>query len=245
MSTTSPAPPTVVLVHGAFAESSSWNGIIAPLRQAGHTVIAVANPLRSAAEDAAAVRAVVDGVEGPVVLVGHSLGGAAISGGGADHPRVKALVYVAGYAFEVGESGVGMGEQFPGGTLGETLVEFPLANGQTDVVIAQDRYHQQFCADLPAEEAAEMAVTQRPCTAADLADGSVGAAWKTIPSWFLFGDQDKNIPVTLHRFLAERAGARRTEEIAGASHVVGMSHPDALVAMIREAVEATQPVAAA
>ncbi len=242
--TSDPALPTVVLVHGAFAESSSWNAVIRPLLDAGYDVRTVANPLRSSAEDAAAVRTVVDGLEGPVVLVGHSIGGAAISGGAQDHPRVVALVYVAGYAFDEGESGVGMGGRFPGGTLGETLVPFPLPGGGEDVIIDPARYHQQFCQDLSAEEAGLMAVTQRPITASGLADPTVGSAWKTIPSWFLFGDQDRNIPVEAHRFMAERAGARRTEEIAGASHVVGQSHSDALVAMIQEAVAATQAVAA-
>ena len=230
--------PTIVLVHGAFAESSSWNGIIEPLQRAGHTVIAVANPLRSVPSDAQYVTDVVRGIDGPIVLVGHSYGGSVITDVAADAGEIVGLVYLSGFASEVGETPGELAGRFPGGTLGPTLKSVEQTDGGPDLYIAQDRYHAQFCADLPELEARQMAVTQRPILAAAFDDPTVAPLWKSVPSWFMYGELDRNIPVEAHRFMAERAKSRRTVEIAGASHVAGMTHPDELIELILQAATA-------
>lgn len=234
------AKQTIVLVHGAYAESASWNSVIRPLVSSGHRLIAWSNPLRSIAGDAAALTDLVRSIEGPVLLVGHSYGGAVMTNVAPDAGDVVGLVFVSGFALEAGESAADASALVPGGTLGETLVRVPLADGGVDTYIAQDRYHRQFCADLPAEEAMLMSVTQRPVTEAALNDPSGDRPlWRTVPSWFLFGELDHNIPVGAHRLMAERAEARRTVEIPGASHVVGMSHHAEATRVVLEAAEAT------
>ena len=232
---------TLVLVHGAYAESSSWEGVVDPLLDAGHRVIAWAVPLRGIASDAAELTSLVRSLDGPVVLVGHSYGGALISAVPQDAGDVVALVYVAAYALLPGESCGDASAFVPGGTLAETLERVPLAAG-SDTYIAQDRYHEQFAADLPPEQTRRMAVTQRPILEAALTEPFSGRAlWQSVPSWFIFGELDRNIPVGSHRFMAERAGSRRTLEVAGASHVVGMSYPTETADLILEAVGATVP----
>jgi pimeloyl-ACP methyl ester carboxylesterase len=154
--------PTIVLVHGAFAESASWNGVIRELQHSGYPVIALANPLRGIASDAAYTQELLKTIEGPIVLVGHSYGGAIINSAAVGNPNVRALVFVAAFAPEKGEALGELNGHFPGSTLTETLLTVPLANSSNDVYIQQDKYHQQFAADVPAEEAAQMAVTQRP-----------------------------------------------------------------------------------
>jgi pimeloyl-ACP methyl ester carboxylesterase len=228
--------PTVVLVHGAYAESSSWNGILPPLLAAGHRVVAFATPLRSVASDAALLSALVRSMEGPVVLVGHSYGGAVVTNVDAGAGDVVGLVYVAGFALDPGESCGDASALTPGSTLGDTLVSVPLPDGGIDTYIDQGKYHQQFAADLPPEQAASMAVTQRPVTQGALFEPSGPASlWRTVPSWFVFGELDHNIPAGAHRIMAKRAGARRSVEIAGASHVVGISHPGETGALVLEA----------
>ena len=227
---------TVILVHGAFAESSSWNDVAEKLLSEGCNVIAYANPLRSIADDAAGLTGLVGSVEGRVVLVGHSYGGAVITNVSAEAGDIVGLVYVAGFALEAGESPAEASGLAPGGTLGETLMRVPLPDGTVDLYISPSRFHQQFCADLPVREAQLLAATQRPVTEAALGEGSGGApSWKAIPSWFVFGDQDLNIPAAAHRIMAKRANSRRTVEIAGASHVVGMSHSSETADLILEA----------
>jgi pimeloyl-ACP methyl ester carboxylesterase len=226
---------TIVLVHGAFAESSSWDGVVDPLVGDGHTVIAAANPLRGLASDAAAVSDLVRTVDGPVVLVGHSYGGMVISNVAADAGEIVGLVFACGFAPEPGESAFSLSGKFPGSTLGDTLQPTPRADGTTDLTIAQDRFHEQFCADVPAPQAARMAVTQRPITLEALQEPSGEPLWKSIPSWFLIGEEDHNIPAELQRFMAERAGARRTIEVPGASHAISVSQPEATARLILEA----------
>ena len=228
--------PTVVLVHGAFAESSSWNPVIAKLLAKGYPVVAVANPLRGVKSDASYVASMLDAISGPVILVGHSYGGNVISVAATGKSNVKALVYVSGLAPDLGESASALVGKFPGSTLGPTLAPpVTLADGSKDLYILQDKFHAQFAADMPAREAKLMASTQRPIVAAALDEPAGAPAWKTIPSWFLYGSLDKNIPPAVHAFLAKSAGAKETVEVKGASHVVMMSHPDALLKLIDDA----------
>ena len=224
-----------MLVHGAFADAASWNGVIEPLRRHGHPVIAVANPLRGVAHDAAELRAVLDAVDGDLILVGHSYGGMLITNAAAGNDRVKALVFVGGFAPDAGESAADLAGRYEGGTLGETLAAVELPGGGADLYIRQDRYHAQFAADSPEGVAAMMAITQRPIAEAALSEPSGEPAWKTIPSWFLFGTADRNIPAAAQRFMAERAGARRVVELAGGSHTVAIPEAGALVDLVREA----------
>lgn len=163
---------TVVLVHGAFAESASWNGVIERLG-AAYNVVAAANPLRSVAGDAAYLRDVVRGVGGPVLLVGHSYAGMVITEAAADDPMVRALVYVNAFAPETGESALALSGKFPGSTLADTLVSYPVATGGNEVAIAQNAYHKQFVQDVSGNVAALMARTQRPVT-----EQALGEAWR-------------------------------------------------------------------
>lgn len=236
--------PTIVLVHGAFAESASWDGVVDPLRAAGHHVVAAANPLRGLATDAQSVSDLVRTIEGPVVLVAHSYGGSVISNVDADAGEIAGLVYVNGFAPDSGESCFQLAGMFPGSTLGETTVQpVPRSDGTTDLYVAADAFHDIFCADVSAPKAALMAATQRPATQEALVEPSgERPLWKPVPSWFLIGEEDRIIPAALQRYMAERAGAQRTVAIAGASHAAPVSRPDATVQLVLEA--ARQPAVA-
>ncbi|PZF84682.1 alpha/beta fold hydrolase [Jiangella anatolica] len=231
---------TVVLVHGAFAESASWAGVVESLQERGLDVVAAANPLRSLHGDATYVRDVIDGVNGPVVLVGHSYGGMVITEAAAGHRAVSALVYVCAFAPDHGENAFGLSTKFPGSTLGEAIAGHPVSTGGNELTIRPDVFHHQFAADVSPAQAAIMSATQRPVTELALTTGlpTDMPAWRTIPSWFVFSDQDLNIPVALHRYMAERAGAKTIREMAGASHALSVSQPDAVAATILEAVDA-------
>lgn len=237
--------PTVVLVHGAFADSSSWNGVILALQAQGYPVVAAANPLRSVSGDAEYVASVLAGITGPIVLVGHSYGGIVISSAAVGNDNVRALVFVAAFAPEAGESAIDLSGQFPGSTLGPALSPFPSPDGQTDLFIRPEVFQSQFAADVPEEETVLMAATQRPVTEAALSEGAGGPAWKTIPSWFVYGELDRNIPVAAEVFMAERAGAKVAIEVPGASHVVMISQPQAVADVILAAIESVAPAAAA
>jgi pimeloyl-ACP methyl ester carboxylesterase len=229
--------PTIVLVHGAFAESSSWDRVIDPLVARGHRVIAAANPLRSLSGDAAAVSDLVRSIEGPVVLAAHSYGGAVISNVDPDAGEIVGLVYVNGFAPDAGENCFQLAAMFPGSMLGETTVQpVPRSDGTTDFYVASEPFHDIFCQDVPASRAALMATTQRPATQEALTEPSgESPLWKHVPSWFLIGEDDHIIPAALQRYMAERARARRTVEIPSASHVALVAHPDATAHMILEA----------
>ncbi|WP_212630055.1 alpha/beta hydrolase [Pseudomonas sp. KB-10] len=228
--------PTVVLVHGAFADASSWNGVVNVLEQDGYKVIAAANPLRGVKSDGAAVAALLASVKTPVVLVGHSYGGNVISNAAYGQANVKALVYVSAFAPGTGETVAQLAGKFPGSTLGPTLADpVVLADGGKDLYIQQDKFHDQFAADLSDEQATLMAATQRPVTEAALNEKATTPAWKSIPSWHIYGDADKNIPPQAMAFMAERAHARAVEVIQGASHVVMVSHPESVARMIEKA----------
>ena len=232
--------PTVILVHGAFAESASWNGVTSRLIDQGYPVVAAANPLRGVANDAGYVSDIIEHTAGPIVLVGHSYGGSVITNAVKGSSKVKALVYVAAFAPAVGESAAALAGQFPGSTLGPTLAE-PVQLGELVLLDIQVlvAVAEQFAADVAPAEAALMAATQRPVTAAALNEGSQQSAWDYVPSWFVYGTSDKNIPEAALKFMAERAGSRKTLTIPGASHVVMTSHPDEVAALIGEAAEAT------
>jgi pimeloyl-ACP methyl ester carboxylesterase len=232
--------PTVVLVHGAFAESSSWDGVIERLQAQSLDVVALANPLRSLSGDAAYVRDVIAGLGKPVVLVGHSYAGMVITQAAADNDSVVGLVYVCAFAPDHGESAFALSMRFPGSTLGEALVAYPVTTGGNEFAIRQDRYHQQFAADLPETQAAVMAAIQRPATEAALSEGLVTdrPAGQDIPSWFAIGAEDRNIPAALQRFEADRAGARGVREVAGGSHALAVSDPQTVTETILAAVDA-------
>lgn len=233
--------PTIVLVHGAFAESSSWNGVLTQLIPKGYPTVAVANPLRGVKSDADYVASVLQGIEGSIVLVGHSYGGAVITNAVKDNENVKALVYVAAFAPDTGETAVELSGRYPGSTLGPTLAPpVDLPDGGKDLYIQQDKFHAQFAADVPVNDAQLMASTQRPITEAALNEASGVPAWKAVPSWFIYGDRDLNIPAAALSFMAERANSNETVVVSGASHVVMVSHPDAVPAIIEHAAMSPQ-----
>lgn len=232
--------PTIVLVHGAFAESSSWNAVIADLNKDGYTAIAAANPLRSVSGDAAAVSAVIRSIPGPIVLVGHSYGGPVITEAANGNPNVKALVYVAGFAPDTGESSLTLSGKFPGSTLGEALLPVARPDGEQDLYIQSQKFHEQFAADVSTAQANLMAATQRPVAKAALAEPSGVASWKTIPSYAIYGSADRNIPPAVMKFMAERAHAVKTVVIKGASHALMVSHPREVTALIEDAASAKE-----
>ncbi|WP_030654560.1 MULTISPECIES: alpha/beta fold hydrolase [Streptomyces] len=233
--------PTIVLVHGAFADSSSWNGVVERLQSHGYPVVAASNPLRGLAGDSEYVRQLVASIDGPVVLAGHSYGGSVISNAAGGLDNVKALVFVAAFLPDEGESAVTLSGKFPGSTLGEALhpvpVTVPDGSQVTDLYIEKSKFHQQFAADVPEETAAVMAATQRPVADAALAEGASAPAWKSVPSWVLVATEDRNIPAEAQVFMAERAKA--TVVSVSASHAVGVSRPGDVARLINEAAQAT------
>ncbi|MFF5344050.1 alpha/beta fold hydrolase [Streptomyces althioticus] len=234
--------PTVVLVHGAFADSTSWNGVISKLRHDGYPVVAVANPLRSLSGDSAYLKDVLASIDGPVVLAGHSYGGSVISSAATGNKNVKALVYLAAFLPEKGESAVDLSGKFPGSTLGDALSPVPFTSPDgsqgTDLYIRTDKFRHQFAADVPRNETDLMAVTQRPVTNAALVEGAAEPAWKTIPSWVLVATQDLNIPPQAQNFMAKRAHAH-TSSIR-ASHAVSVSQPEKVTEVIEDAAASTR-----
>jgi pimeloyl-ACP methyl ester carboxylesterase len=171
-----------------------------------------------------------------VILVGHSYAGIVMTEAAGDTPNVKSLVYVAGYAPDVGESAASISRQFPEGTLGPAIAP-PVTNadGSKDLYIDQSKFWSQFAADVPQADALKMAASQRPIAEAALAESVTAAAWKTKPSWFIYGARDKNIPRSALAFMAKRAAAKESVEVPGASHVVMISHPQKVLAMIKRA----------
>jgi pimeloyl-ACP methyl ester carboxylesterase len=219
--------PTIVLEHGAFDDASSWNGVIQRLQKDGYPVVAPADPLR--------------GVASNVFLVGHSYAGELISQAGANDPKVKGLVYAAALVPDVGETANQLIGQFPGSTLSSAVepVPYTLPDGTkgTDLYVQADKYHHQFAADVPANQAALMEATQRPIDAAALDEKTTAAAWKTLPSWDIITKQDVNIPVAAQEFMAKRAHAHITE--VNSAHAVPVSHPGVVTNVIEQAARAT------
>ena len=240
------APLTVVLVHGAFADSSSWNGVIERLQAAGIQVAAPANPLRGIAHDSAYTASFLKQIPGPVLLVGHSYGGAVISNAATDVENVVGLVFVAAFATDDGER---LGEVTPDSrdsVLMSALapLQYPTGNGQdTAVEFAIDpaKFHDAFAADLPAEQTAVMAATQRPVAETAFSEASGPPAWKSRPSWAVVATGDKAAGTDLVRSMAERAGATITE-VEG-SHVIMISEPEAVADVIQTAAATVDRVA--
>jgi pimeloyl-ACP methyl ester carboxylesterase len=227
--------PTLILEHGAFAGSESWGKVTQILQHDGYTVISAANPLRGVASDAEQLGALVDSLQGNVVLVGHSYGGMLISNAAVGRTKVKGLVYVGAFTPDIGESVVDLASRFPGSTLGSTLEPVKLLDGGKDLYIAPSKYHKQFCADLSGSEAAIMATYQRPIKESAILEKSAGAAWKTIPSWHIYGLADKNIPAAALNWMAKRANARKIVGLEGVSHVPQLSHATDVARIIEEA----------
>jgi pimeloyl-ACP methyl ester carboxylesterase len=232
--------PTIVLVHGAFAESSSWNGVVERLHSAGLPVLAIANPLRGLAQDAEYLRSIIDHIDGPVVIAGHSYGGSVMSEATEGATNVRALVYVASFILEPGESTGELAGKFPGAELGSALTPAPYVAGSNsgdDLYIEQDKFRAVFAADVPEATAALMAATQRPIASAALADTATKAGWKNIPSWSMITLSDLAIPADSMRFMSERAKSQTVE--IEASHAVTVSEPASVAEFILDAVRET------
>ncbi|MEW2491227.1 alpha/beta hydrolase [Streptomyces sp. NPDC048411] len=233
--------PTVVLVHGAFVDGSTWNGVIERLQRDGYPVVAAANPLRGLANDADALRSLLGSIDGPIVLASHSYGGSVISEAAAGNPQVRALVYIAAFALEKGESVTELNSRFPGADLGSALnpVPFALPGGGTgiDLYIKPDKFHDVFAADVPTSLTNLAAAAQRPVAASVFDDEPSEAAWTTIPSWDLITTEDKAITPEAQRFMAERAHAHTVE--VKASHAVTASQPDVVTRLIEQAARST------
>lgn len=231
--------PTIVLVHGAFADSSGWQAVATRLTAAGFPVLAFSNPLRGPTADAEYLRQFLDTIEGPVVLVGHSYGGAVITNAATGDPDVQSLVYVAAYAPDEGES-VAAANALGGGhtdVIDHLVVRpFPGASeGDGDAYIDPAWFRRLFCQDLPRDTARFMGASQRPGALAALVTPSGPPAWEDIPSWYVVASQDRIIPPEAERAMAERAGATTVE--IDSSHVVMMSHPVAVTRVIRKAAQ--------
>ncbi|WP_458248029.1 alpha/beta fold hydrolase [Streptomyces sp. MAI_2237] len=233
--------PTVLLVHGAFADAGSWSGVVAELQNHGIPVIAPPNPLRGLASDAAYIASVAAQIEGPVVLVGHSYGGAIITVAGTVE-NVVGLVYIAAYVPEEGESLGELQGRFPLSPLVSNLKQwtYPVEGGEAavEVTIQAEAFPGIFAADVPAPDTKVLAVSQRPLATSVFDEPAAAAAWQTKPSWALVAGADEAINPEVERFGAKRAGAT-TVELEGASHAVAVSRPKEVADLIRDAVRAT------
>lgn len=226
-----------MLVHGAFVDASSWNPVVGRLLAEGYRVIAAANPLRGLPTDSAYIASVLRSVEGPIVLVGQSYGGAVITEAAAGNHNVKALVYVSAFMPDKGEALGELGAKFPGSELNPALVQMPVKNADgstgTDLYVAPDKFRAVAAADLPQAATSVAAASQRPISATAFTDKVTAAAWRTIPSWAVVATNDKAIAPDLERFQAKRAGSHTVE--VNSSHSVMISHPDAVTNVIRDA----------
>lgn len=226
--------PTIVLVHGAFADASGWSEIIERLQERGYRVVAVQNPLTSLANDVATTKRAIDALPGTAIVVGHSYGGAVISGAAAGSEKVKALVYIAAFAPDANEAIGAVGAQFPAPALATSIV--PDASGFLFIDVA--KFRAVFAADLPVQQTRVMAATQKPLFGQIFGQANAAAAWHTIPSWYLVAQQDQAINPDAERFYAKRMGAK-TQEVAS-SHVPFLSRPEAVVKVILDAAASTE-----
>jgi pimeloyl-ACP methyl ester carboxylesterase len=234
--------PTIVLVQGNWANASSWSGEVAPLQSDGFVVRAIDNPLRGLTSDAADVADFLQTISGPIVLVGHSYGGAVITNAAAGNPNVKALAYVDAFAPDVGETvgqllGKTSAMQAAPNTLFDVVSHPGAPAGDTDLYLKEQVFLQAFAQDLPTTTAQALWAGQNPATASTATTPSGAAAWKTIPSWFVIGGADKIITPESQLFMAHRAHARSIVTVAGGSHLTLVSHPDAVTDQILAAVQ--------
>ena len=233
--------PTVVLVHGSWADASSWKGEIERLEADGYPVVALANPLQSLSGDAAFIRAYLDTIDGPIVLVAHSYGGAVITNAALGQPNVRALVYINAFMPDTGESATGLAG--PDSALSAdptTIFDFVPAGPPTPasyVYLKSSTVFASFASGLSATDKALVAATQRPATLGALTEPSGEPAWRSIPSWALIGTKDQIIPASVQRAMAARAGAVTAEYNAG--HVGLMTHPGTVVRVIERAAKAS------
>ena len=219
----------VVLVHGGFVDGSGWQGVYDALKADGYNVAIVQNPTLSLDGDVAAAKWVIDAQDGPVVLVGHSYGGAVITEAGT-HPNVAALVYIAAFAPDKGES------------VDSLIAGFPADGPQPPILPPRDgflfldpgKFHASFAADVPAGQAEFMADSQVPWGLDATSTAITNPAWRGKPAWYLVAGNDQMIPTATERSMAERIGAH-TVEVPGASHAVYVSHPDAVADLIKQA----------
>ena len=226
--------PSIVLAHGAFGDASSWRGVFDRLDGGDYDVLAAALPLRGVASDVAYLGAVIEQLDGPVILVGHSYAGCVITVAGVSD-KVAALVYVAGFVPDEGESIADLQGRFPSLAMGNFLQPRPLPDGSVELSVDPDRFQNVFCADVPDDVAAFMAHAQRPLVVTVFEEPAAAAAWRTKPSWSVFGTADHPIAPELHRFSNARAGSTVTE-IEGASHFAQVSNPEVVAGVIRNAV---------
>ncbi|GAB2841670.1 alpha/beta hydrolase [Actinocorallia aurea] len=228
------AKPTILLVHGSFADSSGWSGVIERLQKDGYTALAVANPLRGLASDAAYLDSVIDGIDGPVVLVGHSYAGSVITETAPD-PDVKSLVYVSAFLPEEGETAFGIAGLFPGSKITpEAIRTVPLPTGGDDVYLRTDSFGSVFGPGVSGSTLRVLAATQRPIAYGALTEpATADPAWRRVPSWVVVSKTDQAIPAAAQRFMAARAGARPVE--LDASHSAFLTRPGAVADVIEKA----------
>jgi pimeloyl-ACP methyl ester carboxylesterase len=233
--------PTLVFVHGAWADNSGWDACVRALGDRGFRTVGAANPLRELRRDAAYVAALLRSIEGPIVLIGHSYGGAVISGAATGNEQVRALVYVNGWVPDEGESLIQLAQLNEGSRIPDALRPVPYedADGSAgvDLYLDAERFGEAFAGDVDPATARVMAATQRPFTEAAFGAPSGPVAWHAIPSWYLLGTEDRAIPPATQRHMAERAGATIVE--LPASHASMVSQPEAVTELILTAVEAT------
>ncbi|RKR87677.1 pimeloyl-ACP methyl ester carboxylesterase [Micromonospora pisi] len=231
--------PTVVLVHGALEDASAWHDVISRLQRDGYPVVAPAVPLRGLKTDSEYLASVVDSIDGPVVLAGHSYGGMLINEVGATDPDVKALVYVAAFIPRAGESAGQLNAQFPGSLLGpDTTFTRTTPDGVTDLYVKPQSFRAVFAGGTPAGEAAVAAASQRPINAAAFDDKAVRTAPSSIRSYALVATEDRAIPPAAERFMAKRAGATTVE--VRSAHNVPVAHPGTVADLLEKAADSTR-----
>ncbi|MEV5008706.1 MULTISPECIES: alpha/beta hydrolase [unclassified Streptomyces] len=237
------AKPTIVLVHGGYADSSCWNGVIQELQSKGYTTIAGSNPLRGIPTDAPYIASLLDSISGPIVLVAHSMGGTVITNAAAGKSNVKALVYIAAFVPDVGETQGELIDKFPGSEVLPVSVPVPYTKPDgttgTDLYLSKDG-QAAFAADVSTATFRLLQSTQRPFDADSFTYPTQAAAWRTIPSWGLVAGQDKAIPPAAERWMYSRANFRKVVEVPTSSHVAMISHPKATAKLIEDAARATR-----